>query len=379
MGRGVGWSEEAWAKLGHQMCAGLGPLAIARANGWSVSSVKKAMVRIRANLPRHSHPGKQPTLSVEQQQEVIKFSENNPTMSLHQVQSGMAATSGIEGVTYAKVQKVLSRGSTAVKPTIVQALTPKHQELRYKWAKWMLIRVLRGMRVRLKSKLAPAAPLKLKGLVFSDECYFRADQAKVNGQNNKVRIPKGLTKKAAVKIEKYAKVLKREKPKRGGGGGVMVGALWSCKVGLSPIWAFEAGIKIDSEVYQKQVSTPYWPWMVGVGHPLAPPTCFQEDGAPAHSSKSTKEFFAKHAGGMERLNWPPNSPDLNVLDWYIWGACKAKVAGKQVDDPISVLCAVHEAAAELRAKDNISAVSEAFVRRLRACIRADGGHFEHLL
>ena len=70
---------------------------------------------------------------------------------------------------------------------------------------------------------------------------------------------------------------------------------------------------------------------------------------------------------------------MNMLDWYVWGACKTKVATDRATTDIELMAAFHIAAAELRAKDNVKKVTQAFVRRIRACIHAKGGRFEHRL
>jgi hypothetical protein len=45
-------------------------------------------------------------------------------------------------------------------------------------------------------------------------------------------------------------------------------------------------------------------------------TIIQEDKAPAHSSKHQQVYF--DAAGLQRLLWPGNSPDLNIIEpcWY---------------------------------------------------------------
>src|SRR5688572_18931654 len=47
---------------------------------------------------------------------------------------------------------------------------------------------------------------------------------------------------------------------------------------------------------------------------------FQHYGTPAHRSRHTGACWkANVAESIEPENWPPNSPDLNPVDYSIWG------------------------------------------------------------
>ena len=47
---------------------------------------------------------------------------------------------------------------------------------------------------------------------------------------------------------------------------------------------------------------------------------FQQDGAPAHTSKQAQDWLEHHCPEfVNKDEWPPNSPDLNPLDFSIWG------------------------------------------------------------
>jgi hypothetical protein len=46
---------------------------------------------------------------------------------------------------------------------------------------------------------------------------------------------------------------------------------------------------------------------------------FQQDGAPAHTSKQAQDWLKHNCPEcVNKDEWPPNSPDLNPLDFSIW-------------------------------------------------------------
>ena len=46
---------------------------------------------------------------------------------------------------------------------------------------------------------------------------------------------------------------------------------------------------------------------------------FEEDGAKAHTHASTQEWCRMNFPSfIDKDHWPPNSPDLNPLDYSIW-------------------------------------------------------------
>ena len=47
---------------------------------------------------------------------------------------------------------------------------------------------------------------------------------------------------------------------------------------------------------------------------------FQQDGAPAQRSRHTVTFLTENVPEFIKPdNWPPNSQDLNLVDFSIWG------------------------------------------------------------
>ncbi|QQP40005.1 Uncharacterized protein FKW44_013893, partial [Caligus rogercresseyi] len=45
-----------------------------------------------------------------------------------------------------------------------------------------------------------------------------------------------------------------------------------------------------------------------------------QDGAPSHTSKLAQDFYSRNFADFWPVNyWPPSSPDLNPLDFAVWG------------------------------------------------------------
>ena len=78
------------------------------------------------------------------------------------------------------------------------------------------------------------------------------------------------------------------------------------------------------------------------------------------------------------MEWPPRSPDLSPLDYFLWGHLKSVVyqnrprALDDLKDAIATECQRISTETLIRVKDS-------FIKRTDACIIAEGEQFEHLL
>ncbi|XP_036150569.1 uncharacterized protein LOC118648339 [Monomorium pharaonis] len=78
------------------------------------------------------------------------------------------------------------------------------------------------------------------------------------------------------------------------------------------------------------------------------------------------------------IAWPPRSPDLNVLDYFVWGHIKAKVEHMRERTEVEVREAI-SAAFNTVTPDMIRRATQQIVRRAELCLDAQGKHFEQLL
>lgn len=111
---------------------------------------------------------------------------------------------------------------------------------------------------------------------------------------------------------------------------------------------------------------------------------FQHDGAPAHFSAAVREHldrtYRHHwIGRGGPVPWPPRSPDLTPLDFFLWGYMKQIVYDTPVIDEHDLVGRVVEAAAIVEERNLFENVRESALKRFRLCNAAGGGHFEHSL
>ena len=108
---------------------------------------------------------------------------------------------------------------------------------------------------------------------------------------------------------------------------------------------------------------------------------FQQDGAPAHTARLAQQWIEQHCPDfIKKDEWPPNSPDLNPLDYHVWGAMLEKYqAYSPKPTNKDELKVVLQAIWDDLPQEPINRAVLAFRSRLHACIRSEGGHFEHQL
>jgi inhibitor of nuclear factor kappa-B kinase subunit alpha len=108
---------------------------------------------------------------------------------------------------------------------------------------------------------------------------------------------------------------------------------------------------------------------------------FQQDGAPAHTSHLAQDWLGQHTPDfIKKDDWPPNSPDLNPLDYHVWGAMLEQYqAHTPKPKNKAELKTVIQAIWDDFPQESIDRAILSFRSRLLACTKAEGGHFEHLL
>ena len=113
---------------------------------------------------------------------------------------------------------------------------------------------------------------------------------------------------------------------------------------------------------------------------------FQQDGAPPHWKRETRALLNERLPGRwigrasERddclLHWPPRSPDITPLDFFLWGYIKDSVFSFPLPVSIDEMKDRIVRAVEDISPDLLKKVHACFRKRLQLLIKRKGAHIE---
>ncbi|CAG0901689.1 unnamed protein product, partial [Darwinula stevensoni] len=155
-------------------------------------------------------------------------------------------------------------------------------------------------------------PESVKKIWFSDEKRFTVVTPR-NTQNDRVH--------AAVK-KKSEIVPERLLGERSYFSESVMVSLAVSSRGKTKIFFIPRGVKINSQNYREELLSEMLPEIEDVMHDYT----FMQDGAPAHTALATIQWLRENCPDfIEPENWPPNSPDLNIVDYFVRSALEEKV------------------------------------------------------
>ncbi len=110
---------------------------------------------------------------------------------------------------------------------------------------------------------------------------------------------------------------------------------------------------------------------------------WQQDGAPAHTSNQTMQYLhgrfpGKVISKRGDFLWPPRSPDLAILDFFLWGYLKTKIWDVQRNmQPTTIDQLKNAIRRQCRdiPRDFILNAFQGMLARCNKCINAQGHHF----
>ena len=109
------------------------------------------------------------------------------------------------------------------------------------------------------------------------------------------------------------------------------------------------------------------------------------DGALGHFALQVREYLSQRFGHRwiargGAVSWPPRSPDLTSLDFYLWGHVKSLVYETPVESKQDLIGRITAAVEIIQNEDQIfCVVRRNHMPRLNRCIEVGGRHFEQLL
>ena len=75
------------------------------------------------------------------------------------------------------------------------------------------------------------------------------------------------------------------------------------------------------------------------------------------------------------IAWPPRSPDMTPLDFFLWGYIKSKVYTRNYENIASLKISIRTAFESLT-EEMVSSTMENFQKRLETILRVRGQQFE---
>lgn len=110
---------------------------------------------------------------------------------------------------------------------------------------------------------------------------------------------------------------------------------------------------------------------------------WQQDGAPPHAVRDVVNFlnyrYNEWIGRNGTMRWPPNSPDITIMDTFLWGHLKNVVYRHRCQNIEEVKIKISNEINRLKRENHILTAGVDRLRRgYRACFENNGGHIEHL-
>ena len=107
---------------------------------------------------------------------------------------------------------------------------------------------------------------------------------------------------------------------------------------------------------------------------------YQHDGALPHYSQVVRQYLNHNRwnGHGSAQNWPPRSPDLNPLDYHVWGYMKAMVYAHKVNTREELLQQILSAVRSINNAAVLHKTTSSLTTLVKKCIQGDRGHFKQV-
>lgn len=323
---------------------------------WKRASLDRLLkkLRITGSTDRKKGSGRPRTVctreTVQMIEELVLSQENQP-----QTHCSTRQISREAGVSQSSVVRIIHHdlGLKCLKKRRAQELTENNR----------LVRLSRA-----KQLLKTYSIHEVSFIWFTDEKVFTVATPK-NPQNDRVYAPVA-TKKKHIAAERLLRTRSTFSQS------VMV-SVGVSKLGCTGLIFVEPGVKINGAYYRDVLLSQEL--LPAIRESSGEFFIFQQDNAPAHRARDTVKLLeCETPAFISPDQWPPNSPDLNPVDYRIWGAVQQQVYQTKVHNVNELKQRLIDVWQSMPQSVIDDAINE-WRKRLQACVRAKGGHFEHLL
>lgn len=323
---------------------------------WSLAAVKRLLKNIAAtgSANRKQGSGRPRTartaLNVQAVEELILSQGDKP--QTHQSVREIARRTGLNR---SSIHRIVRQdiGLKALKRKRAQELTPVNKLNRL---------------IRCRQLLRQFPQHAVAFIWFTDEKLFTV-ASPVNTQNDRFYVPSG-TKKRNVAADRLLR------PRSTFSKSVMVSVGVSA-LGSTELVFVEPGVKINGAYYRDVLLTQHL--LPAIREQSGEFFVFQQDSAPAHRAAETVTLLQRETPSfIAPTLWPANSPDLNPVDYKIWGVLQERLYRTPITDVAHLRKRLMEEWSRFDQRIIDGAVNQ-WRKRLTACVLAHGGHFEHQL
>ena len=320
--------------------AGLSQRRVARMMGVSQSVISRANQRHPETGPYSERPrsGRPVSTTPRDDRYLTNLSLRNRFHSARRLNNDFAAATGVIVSTQTIRNRLHRANMHARRPAQCVPLTPAHRRIRLNWAR---------EHVRWTRQ-------QWRRVLFTDESRFSLDHN--DGRSRVWRRPG----------ERFADPCIAEHD-RYGGGSVMVwgGITYANRTRLYVVpGGAMTGVRYRDEVLEPIVV----PFAENVGQNII----FMDDNARAHRARVVTEFL--EGQGIERMEWPARSPDLNPIEhvWDMMGRSLEQLEAHPLG--LQQLGVALEAAWDALDVRDINRLISSMRQRCEAVIAAGGGH-----
>ena len=153
--------------------------------------------------------------------------------------------------------------------------------------------------------------------------------------------------------------------------------------GKGPLLVFiDSDVKIDRWNYMEMMEEHLLPWAketFGWDEDTGEyeiEWVYQQDSAPSHKAKETQQWLRENVPGFITVKeWPPYSPNLNPLDYTVWGYIESIACAKPHESVESLKKSIQKALDDMP-DDMVKLMVDTWPGKLQACIDSEGGYIE---